>query len=142
MMQKKEQTLYFALQGKYRQDNIFVTKKKFFRNEDQKIFLHHTFLVDLVGWQQTNIFLSLTLLHLSKFIQIISILMLCFQGYHHHHTCFIVCFPCLLMVDGKGVVIRIRMFMIQTPLGAQQGLGTQPQFETPCDLWVENLKMQ
>ena len=46
------------------------------------------------------------------------------------------------MVDGKGVVIRIRMFMIQTPLGAQQGLGTQPQFETPCDLWVENLKMQ
>ena len=39
-------------------DNIFVTKKNFFRNEHQKHFLTHAFLVDPVGRWQTNIFLS------------------------------------------------------------------------------------
>ena len=39
--------------------NLFVTKKIFFWNEHQKKFLTHPFLVDPVGWQQTNIFLSL-----------------------------------------------------------------------------------
>ena len=29
MMQKKEQDVYFALEGKHNQDNIFVTKKNF-----------------------------------------------------------------------------------------------------------------
>ena len=40
-------------------DNIFVTKKLFFRNKHQKIFLTRTFLVEPVGWRQTNTFLSL-----------------------------------------------------------------------------------
>ena len=39
---------------------LFVTKKIFFRNEHQKIFLTCTFLVDPVEWRQTKIFLSLT----------------------------------------------------------------------------------
>ena len=39
--------------------NIFVTKNFFFRNEHPKKFLTCAFLVDLVGWRQTNIFLSL-----------------------------------------------------------------------------------
>ena len=49
MMQKKEQEVYFALQGKHSEDNIFVTKFFFFRNEHQKHFLTRSFLVDLVG---------------------------------------------------------------------------------------------
>ena len=40
-------------------DNIFVTTKLFFRNKHQKIFLTRTFLVEPVGWRQTNTFLSL-----------------------------------------------------------------------------------
>ena len=42
--------------------NIFVTKKIFFGNEHQKMFLTRTFLVGPVGWRQINIFLSLALL--------------------------------------------------------------------------------
>ena len=42
--------------------NIFVTKNIFFRNEHQKHFFTRTFLVDPVGWRQTNIFLSVALL--------------------------------------------------------------------------------
>ena len=41
--------------------NIFVTKNFFFRNEHQKWFLPRRFLLDPVGWRQTNIFLSLAL---------------------------------------------------------------------------------
>ena len=41
--------------------NIFMTKKPFFKNEHQKKILTRTFLVDSVGWRQTNIFLSLAL---------------------------------------------------------------------------------
>ena len=48
-MQKKEQEVYFALQGKHSEDNIFVTKFFFSRNEHQKHFLTRSFLVDLVG---------------------------------------------------------------------------------------------
>ena len=33
--------------------------------------------------------------------------------------------------------MRIRRFLVQTPLGAQLGLGIQPCFEGPGDLWVE-----
>ena len=29
-----------------------------------------------------------------------------------------------------------------SPLGAQSGLGTQPRYEAPGDLLVENVKMQ
>ena len=44
MMQKKEQEVYFALQGNHSKDNMFATI---------------TFLVNPVGGRQTNIFLSL-----------------------------------------------------------------------------------
>ena len=37
-MQKKEQEVYFALHCKHSSNNIFVTKKYFFRNEHKKIF--------------------------------------------------------------------------------------------------------
>ena len=29
------------------------------------------------------------------------------------------------------------MFLVQAPLGARLGLGTQSRYETPGDLWVE-----
>ena len=38
---------------------------------------------------------------------------------------------------GYGVTIRIGRFLVQTPLGARPGLGTQPRYEAPGDLWVE-----
>ena len=38
---------------------------------------------------------------------------------------------------GYGVPIRIGRFPVQTPLGARLGLGTQPRYEAPGDLWVE-----
>ena len=60
-MQKKEQEVYFALQGKHSLDNTFVIKKSFFRNEYQKNFLTRTFFVDSAEWRQANIFLSLAL---------------------------------------------------------------------------------
>ena len=44
-MQKKQQKVYFALQGKHSWDNIFVTKKYFFRNEHKKIFWTARFLL-------------------------------------------------------------------------------------------------
>ena len=43
--------------------NIFVTKKIFWGMNIKNIFSTCKFLVDPVGWRQTNIFLSLTLLH-------------------------------------------------------------------------------
>ena len=38
---------------------------------------------------------------------------------------------------GYDIVIRIGRFPVQTPLGAQLGLGTQPRYKAPGDLWVE-----
>ena len=40
---------------------------------------------------------------------------------------------------GEGVVVRMGRFPVQTPLGAQLGLGTQPCYEAPGDLEVENV---
>ena len=59
MMQKKEQEVQFAFQGKHGLDNIFVTENFFFKNEYQEFFLTCAFLIDLVRWWQNNIFLSL-----------------------------------------------------------------------------------
>ena len=33
--------------------------------------------------------------------------------------------------------MRIGRFLIQTPLGAQLGLGAQPHYEALSDLWVK-----
>ena len=41
---------------------------------------------------------------------------------------------------GYGVVIRIGRFPVQTPLGAQPGLGTQPRYKAARDLLVEIVK--
>ena len=38
-----------------------------------------------------------------------------------------------------GVVIRIRRFLVQNPLGAQFGLGTQPRYETPGEVYYQLL---
>ena len=38
---------------------------------------------------------------------------------------------------GQGIVIRIGRFPVQIPLGAWPGLGPQPPYKTPGDLWVE-----
>ena len=38
---------------------------------------------------------------------------------------------------GKGVVIRIVRFLVQTPPGTQPHLVTQPCYEAPSDLWVK-----
>ena len=38
------------------------------------------------------------------------------------------------------MVIRIGRFLVQTPLGAQLGLGTQPGYKAACDLLVEIVK--
>ena len=37
-------------------------------------------------------------------------------------------------------MIKVRRFLVQTPLGAWPGLGTQPRYEAPGDLWVEIVK--
>ena len=37
---------------------------------------------------------------------------------------------------------RFRRFLVQTPLGARLGLGTQPCYEAPGDLRVETVKTQ
>ena len=37
------------------------------------------------------------------------------------------------------VIVRIGRFPVQTPLGARPGLGTQPRYEVPGDLRVENV---
>ena len=42
---------------------------------------------------------------------------------------------------GGGIAIRIR-FLVQTSLGTQLGLGTQPRYEDPGDLPIEIVKMQ
>ena len=41
---------------------------------------------------------------------------------------------------GYSIVVRIRRFPVQTPLGARLGLGTQPCYEAPSDLQIENVK--
>ena len=41
---------------------------------------------------------------------------------------------------GKGVVMRIRRFVVQTPSGAWPGWGTQPRYEAPGDLRVGYVK--
>ena len=41
---------------------------------------------------------------------------------------------------GKGVVIRIARFPVQTPLGTWPGLKTQPCCEAPGDLQIEIVK--
>ena len=45
-------------------------------------------------------------------------------------------------LEGKGVVIRIGRFPVQTLLGVLLGLVTQPRYEDPGDLWVEIVKTQ
>ena len=42
----------------------------------------------------------------------------------------------------EGIVIRTGRFLVQNPLCARPGLGTQPGYEVPGDLWVELAKMQ
>ena len=37
---------------------------------------------------------------------------------------------------GSGVEMRIRRFLVQTPLGASLGLRTHPRYEAPGDLRV------
>ena len=39
-----------------------------------------------------------------------------------------------------GITIRIGKFPVQTSLGTQLVLGTQPHYKAPIDLWVENIK--
>ena len=39
-----------------------------------------------------------------------------------------------------GIVIRIGRFPVQTPLGAQSGLGIQPCYKAAYDLLVEIVK--
>ena len=41
---------------------------------------------------------------------------------------------------GYGVAVRIGRFPVQTLLSARPGLGTQPCYEAPDDLRVENVK--
>ena len=43
---------------------------------------------------------------------------------------------------GEGVVIRIGMFQVQTPLGPRLGLVTQTHYEAPGDLQVKKVKLQ
>ena len=40
------------------------------------------------------------------------------------------------------MVVRIRGFPVQTPLGARPSLGTQPHYEAPGDLQVENVNAE
>ena len=42
----------------------------------------------------------------------------------------------------EGIVIRIRRFQLQTPLGAWLGLGTQRRYEAPADLQFKIDKTQ
>ena len=43
---------------------------------------------------------------------------------------------------GSDVLIRIKRFLVQSLLGTWPGLGTQPRYNAPGDLWVETVKMQ
>ena len=38
---------------------------------------------------------------------------------------------------GSGIGSKIGKFLVQTPLGAWPGLGTQPHYEAPGDLQVK-----
>ena len=40
---------------------------------------------------------------------------------------------------GQGVRFRIGRILIHTPLGTWLGLGTQPHYKTPSDLWVKQV---
>ena len=41
----------------------------------------------------------------------------------------------------QGLVIKIKMVPVQTPVGTLLGLGTQPCNKAPDDLQVENVKL-
>ena len=41
---------------------------------------------------------------------------------------------------GQGIAIRIGRFLVQTPLGAQPGLETQPHYKAAGDLQVNLYK--
>ena len=43
---------------------------------------------------------------------------------------------------GSGITIRIRKFLVQTPLGPRVGLRTQPCYKAPRDLQVKIVKTQ
>ena len=43
---------------------------------------------------------------------------------------------------GEGFAVRIGRFLVQNPLGARLGLGTQPCYEALGDLWVKHVQMQ
>lgn len=43
---------------------------------------------------------------------------------------------------GYGIAARIRMFPIQTLLGARPDLGTQPRYDASADLWVKTINTQ
>ena len=44
--------------------------------------------------------------------------------------------------SGLSFAIRIERFLVQNPLGAWPGLGTQSRYEAPGDLHVEFVQMQ
>ena len=72
------------------------------------------------------------------------------QGYlHHFHmlTFFVFIFVSAIIyffwnicIGNKWCWIRIERFQVQTPLGTRPGLGTQPCYEVPGDLWAEYIK--
>ena len=43
---------------------------------------------------------------------------------------------------GSSVAIRTGRFPVQTPLGAQPDLETQPHHKAPIDLWVKIVQTQ
>ena len=43
---------------------------------------------------------------------------------------------------GYGVRFRIEETAVQTPLGSWLGLGTQPHFEAPGDLWIVKVSIR
>ena len=40
---------------------------------------------------------------------------------------------------GKGVTFRNMMILVQTTSVARPRLGTQPHYEAPCDIWIEEV---
>ena len=44
--------------------------------------------------------------------------------------------------SGLSVAIKIGRLPVQTPPGARPGLGNQPRYEAPSDLWLEIVKTQ
>ena len=43
---------------------------------------------------------------------------------------------------GQGIVIRIRKFLVQTPLGTWPGIEAQHRYKASGDLQGKNVKMQ